>query len=137
MSDILKAEGRIKVMKKDMKGFQLEDGGWYSGFNTIAAQKGDAVSIAFEQNGDFKNIKKVVVTPKIDGETPDKAVKCAKNGDFHLSPEQVRTNALTCALKSLPHIAVDHMVDDQQNVVNLVVSVAKMYEDYIWGEQDG
>lgn len=56
-------EGIIKVVRKDKKGFQLDDGLWYSSFKELDVVKGDKVAVGFEfsKNGFYKNIEELKV----------------------------------------------------------------------------
>lgn len=56
MSEIFKNKGIIKAVKKDKKGFQLDDGKWYTGFKELSVSKGQAVQFDYTINGDFRNI---------------------------------------------------------------------------------
>lgn len=56
MSEIFKTKGMIKSVKKDKKGFQLDDGKWYTGFKELNVSKGQHVQFDYTVNGDFRNI---------------------------------------------------------------------------------
>lgn len=100
--EIFTTEGKVKCMKKDRKGFQLEDGMWYSGFDVLTAKKGDNVKVGYKINGNFRNISSLDV---LNGESNP------SNGEFHLSIEQVRTNALNAAIKINRSMNADELPD--------------------------
>lgn len=56
MTDTQTASGTIEVMKKDNKGFKLDNGVWYSSFDPVEHKKGQRVKVTYTTNGDFKNI---------------------------------------------------------------------------------
>ena len=120
MSEIFTAEGVAKAVRKDAKGFQLDNGEWYSGFNPLTIKKGDRVKVSYKVNGDFKNIDSFDIITK----APETSAPSAPKRDYHLSPEQVRTNAVDLALRTKTELALTALE---------AIEVAKTYEKYLWG----
>ena len=63
------AKGIVKVLKKNKKGVQLEDGTWYSNNfkGEVECQVGDEVEIEYKTNGEFKNYETIKVLTKAEG----------------------------------------------------------------------
>ena len=57
----------VNIKGKDKNAYSLKIGegnNWFSGFGTEPCMKGDIITIDYEVNGDFNNIKKVVSVVK-------------------------------------------------------------------------
>ncbi len=68
----MEIKGIVKVLKKNGKGLQLEDGSWYSndyGKVLDHISPGDSVQIEYTKNGDFNNFEDGGVK-KIEGQAP-------------------------------------------------------------------
>ena len=90
-------------------------------------QKPIDVTDAYE---DVNNGEMPVKVEKIYRESAEKAVDKAypkKNGDFHLSPEQVRSNALASAMN---HIHANDVG------VREILDLARKFEKYLLGEDE-
>jgi len=65
----METQGKVKLLRKDKKGLQLENGDWYSSFNNdVDCNVGDEVKITFSQNQSngrtFNNFNKIEVISK-------------------------------------------------------------------------
>lgn len=74
--EVITITGAVTSVRKDRKGFKLDDGNWYSSFAPVKAEKGDQVKIEFVINGNYRNLKNVEVVGK-----SDKTVQFNENKD--------------------------------------------------------
>ena len=64
---IEKAEGIVKILRKDGKGLQLETGEWYSNKffkGTLDCERGDKVEVSYSINGEYTNLESCKVIQK-------------------------------------------------------------------------
>lgn len=64
---IEKISGTVEAVRKDGKGFMLDNEQWYSNNRAkgkVACEKGDKVEVEFTRNGEWKNYTSVKVTEK-------------------------------------------------------------------------
>lgn len=54
--NVVNVTGIVSSVRKDGKGFKLDNGSWYSGFTALPVAVGQKVSFGYVQNGDFKNV---------------------------------------------------------------------------------
>lgn len=90
-------QGTVKaVSNKDGKyGINIEDI-WYNGFGSAPCNKGDEVSVEFEVSGNWKNVKKVEVTKKVEIQSSPRDQQINESAKLRR-----RTDCLGYALKML------------------------------------
>lgn len=147
-----KASGVIKAVRKDGKGFQLDDGNWYSVFNPIQlkAAKGDYVEFVYKEavkNGaTYRNTQGVVQgTPTTitntgstrevpDGNTGSSQSRSPLMLPVMLARERaiIRQNALTNAVNLVGSL----FNEEEKANVELVIGIAREFEAYTSGDYD-
>lgn len=141
-----RATGYIKAIRKDGKGFQLDDGNWYGVFaaTQLKANKGDYVEFAYKsviKNGnEYRNVQGVVsgtaVSPtggsmrEIPENNSDGQSRSPLMLPVMLARERaiIRQNALTNAVQyagSVNGVTVD-----------VVIGIAREFEAYTSGDYD-
>lgn len=146
-----RATGYIKAVRKDGKGFQLDDGNWYGVFaaTQLKANKGDYVEFAYKsviKNGnEYRNVQGVVsgtATSPAGGsmrEIPEN-----NSGGQSRSPLMlpvmltreraiIRQNALTNAVSLA---SVCQMAKDGKVSAETVINLAREFEAYTSGDYD-
>ena len=141
-----RATGYIKAVRKDGKGFQLDDGNWYGVFaaTQLKANKGDYVEFAYKsviKNGnEYRNVQGVVSGTAVSpagGSTRE--IPENNGGGQSRSPLMlpvmlareraiIRQNALTNAVQyagSVNGVTVD-----------VVIGIAREFEAYTSGDYD-
>ena len=78
--------GTITAVRKDRKGFQIDNNDWYSSWDPVTAERGDNVVFNYVQKGQYKNIKGKVNVSGSTGSAPVKAGG-AKPNNFNLGVE--------------------------------------------------
>jgi len=127
-------QGTIKVMRKDRKGFQLEDGQWYSGYNLLSVNKGDTVEFNFTQKGQYKNIDGPVTVVGGQQQAPAQPAKgysspVPRADDTERQRMIVRQNALTNAVTfALGNLKKGEVTTDT------VIQIAQEFEYYTSGD---
>lgn len=73
----MEAQGKIEVMKKDRKGFKMDDGQWYSNnFKPeLNVKVGDTVNVNYTVNGQYYNYDTVEVTESAPAEAKQAETK--------------------------------------------------------------
>lgn len=117
--EILTAEGTVESVRKDMKGFKM-DNVWYSSWDALKCQRGDKVKFAYKKKGDFKNIVDLDIVTVAEEITPQKASK----EEYHLTIEQTRSNALASAIAFYDSMGKDYDMSH-------VLGTAEVFENYI------
>lgn len=147
-----KASGVIKAVRKDGKGFQLDDGNWYGVFSAsqLKASKGDFVEFAYKsviKNGnEYRNVQGVVSgTPTSasggemreipDGNTGGSQSRSPLMLPVMLARERaiIRQNALTNA------VSLCSVMDSAKTgsiSVEGVIGIAREFEAYTSGDYD-
>ena len=142
-----RATGYIKAVRKDGKGFQLDDGNWYGVFSAtqLKANKGDYVEFAYKsviKNGnEYRNVQGVVsgTATSPSGGSMREIPEGNNSGGQSRSPLMlpvmlareraiIRQNALTNAVQyagSVNGVTVD-----------LVIGIAREFEAYTSGDYD-
>jgi len=126
----METQGVVKLLRKDKKGLQLNDGQWYSSFDkTVDCNVGDEVKITFEQTtkGDrtYNNFTDVETTKKSTIPAPapvegykDKTINtiliCAKD----LVVASINSNPGTVDVKNMVPVAIDVMLAAERQVKN-------------------
>ena len=142
-----RATGYIKAVRKDGKGFQLDDGNWYGVFSAtqLKANKGDYVEFAYKsviKNGnEYRNVQGVVsgtaVSPS--GGSMREIPEGNSGGSQSRSPLMlpvmlareraiIRQNALTNAVQYAGGV--------NGVTVDLVIGIAREFEAYTSGDYD-
>lgn len=139
MSILQDKEGVVQAVRKDRKGFQLEDE-WYSAFNPSqidGVEKGAKVSFKFKENGTFKNLSgKVTVISS----TAPSGGGFKPRGDYENSDRQLsicRQNALTNA-RELMTVIYEHNPESfkDRDIIEDIIQAAYRFEDYTTGKLD-
>lgn len=120
----------------------LVDGKWYNSKFPIKAEKGDTVE--FDDGG--KNyVQKLKVTNKGPGggEKPAGVARSTgySRGRFPIDKEDgqisiIRQNALTNAVKSLDYITEENAKLSPEDMVSMVIDIARTFESYTSGDID-
>lgn len=93
------ASGNIKNVRKDNRGFELDNGSWYSmmkGTLPIELKRGDGVSIKYTTNGRYNNIESVSKTGSSSGSPPSSSYSGSKGDQHPAIPMMNGVFALTC-----------------------------------------
>ena len=102
----MEVNGKVKLIRKDKKGVQLEDESWYSNpnlKNSLEVNKGDEVKISYTQNGQFNNLQKLEITKKT--ENPEKNTQTAIDQNAKLRRElDAKSKALELAVSQEKNI---------------------------------
>lgn len=141
-----RATGYIKAVRKDGKGFQLDDGNWYGVFaaTQLKANKGDYVEFAYKsviKNGnEYRNVQGVVSGTAV-SPTGGSMREIPENnsGGQSRSPLMlpvmlareraiIRQNALTNA--------VQYAFSVNGVTVDVVIGIAREFEAYTSGDYD-
>lgn len=48
--------GTVTAVRKDKKGFQVDDGEWFSSWDPVSVNRGDSVVFNYKTKGSFKNV---------------------------------------------------------------------------------
>lgn len=94
---LTKTGGEYSCYTIDGKKYNVFDEKW------LNFKVGDTVNYTLELKGKFQTITKMENAQN----SPVSAPKTAVKGEFHLSPEQVRTNALDLAYKISPGMSLN------------------------------
>jgi len=141
----------IVSMRRDRKGFKLEDEQWYSSFSPMTnVNQGDVVSFEYTVKGNFKNIKGSVQVVGGTATAPASSAPAsggnkgyAKKGGFPVGTDDMgrainRQSAIKAAIDGLASITTDanlhkmSIEDYQADVIRL----ARYFEAYTTGDLD-
>ena len=106
---IEKAEGIVKVLRKDGKGLQLETGEWYSNKffkGTLDCERGDKVEVSYSINGEYTNLESCKVIQKGEKKAIQKEIR-----------EDVNASQLTSYSKDLVVAVIGQVHIDDKNKV--------------------
>ena len=139
----------VVSMRRDRKGFKLEDESWYSSFNAISnVNMGDVVSFEYVKKGNFNNIKgPVSVTggsasaPTSSGGNSNKGY--SKRAGFPVATDDMgrainRQSAIKAAIEGVKDTMTDanrHKLD-VESYSDLVIDLARRFEAYTTGDLD-
>lgn len=143
----------IVSMRRDRKGFKLEDDIWYTTYTPMSAdiERGDVVTFNYEKKGNFHNIKGGI--EKVTGEGEGTVSAPQSSGSFSRAREPyvgfpvpvadkgraiIRQNALTNAVTSVLAMTEDkvlHKLDDWE-YQDRVIKLARYFEAYSTGDID-
>ena len=143
-------KGFIEFVKEGGKSFKMDDGKWYSVFNSssLKAAKGDYVEFNFQQNGTFNNVKGSVNKATAPASAKPSGAGVINNGggkgfvakEFPVPPLHpdrsiIRQNSMGHAMKVLEISEVfDGMNPD--DVVEEAIRIARQIEAYSTGDLD-
>jgi hypothetical protein len=142
----------IVSMRRDRKGFKLEDGTWYSNFTPLeGVSMGDVVTFEYQTKGSFNNIKgsvKVIgggggSAPAASGGKPASSGGGWKQKKFPIAVDDGarainRQNALAHAVNGIAVINTDatlHKWSDEKYAEE-VIQLARRFEAYTTGDLD-
>lgn len=149
-----RATGYIKAVRKDGKGFQLDDGNWYGVFAAaqLKANKGDYVEFAYKsviKNGnEYRNVQGVVSGTSVGSVSSGGSMREIPEGNnsggqscsplmlpVMLARERaiIRQNALTNAVNLA---SVCQMARDGKVSAETVINLAREFEAYTSGDYD-
>jgi hypothetical protein len=160
----MKVSGAIKAMRKDRKGFQLDNGEWYSAYRPLPEALGQGVVVEFDfvSKGQWKNINGSVQTVSGATSTHDASqAPEATGGGTKFAPQLpnhyqntnyaslikqfplpfdhpdraiVRQNSLTNAVNLLTSMGMDLTKVGVDHMVDHVLEVAQKFEEYSTGD---
>lgn len=141
-------KGFIEFVKEGGKSFKMDDGKWYSVFNSssLKAAKGDYVEFNFQQNGTFNNVKGSVHKSVAPASAKPSGAGVINNGggkgyvqkEFPVPPLHpdrsiIRQNSLTHAVKVVEYVGA---YGDTEEFANEAIRIARIFESYSTGDLD-
>ena len=102
---IEKAEGIVKILRKDGKGLQLETGEWFSNKffkGTLDCERGDKVEISYSINGEYTNLESCKVIQKGEKKAIQKEIR-----------EDVNASQLTSYAKDLVVAVIERVGNNE------------------------
>lgn len=159
----MKVSGSIKSMRKDRKGFQLDNGEWYSAYRPLPEALGQGVVVEFDfvSKGQWKNIQGSVQTVAGATSTNETSQAHEATGGGATAPQLpnhylntnyaslikqfplpfdhpdraiVRQNSLTNAVNLLTSMGHDLSKMKVDNMVDHVLEIAQKFEEYSTGD---
>lgn len=140
----------IVSMRRDRKGFKLEDDSWYSSFNAISnVSQGDVVSFDYAKKGAFNNIKGAVTV--VGGTASAPATASSKpsgggnkwKGGFPVPVDDMgrainRQSAVAQAVNAMGHLHTTTNLTKLSNedYADQVIDIARRLEAYTTGDLD-
>lgn len=130
--------GVVKSVRKDRKGFQLEDGEWYSAFNASQlkdVERGNNVAFDVKINGKYKNIQGNVKVTGNSGGTEESSDEVSGFPIAQTASSRAinRQNALTNAVTIVGKYGE---VEDVHEAADLIIEIAQKFEYYTTGDMD-
>jgi hypothetical protein len=138
----------VVSMRRDRKGFKLEDDSWYSSFTPIDnVNMGDIVTFNYAKKGAFNNIKGDIIVSSGGGGSASPASapasKAPKYVGFPVPTDDKgrainRQSAVAQAIKSLPLIFTSAALQkmDADSFSDHVIDLARRLEAYTTGDLD-
>jgi hypothetical protein len=148
-----KHSGTIEYVKADGKSFKMDDGKWYSVFNSASmsgATKGDFVEFNYVENGAFNNIKGSVKKGKAPADRAPTGAGVMEAGKPYtntrgfvekqfpvpaLHPDRsiIRQNSLSHATSIVCQMTA---FGDCEEAARRTIEIARMFEAYSTGDLD-
>lgn len=132
-----------RISTKTEGKYGLFDGNvWYSGFGSCPAAKGDKVSIEYEENGTFKNVRVCDIISK--AQSPEASLKSStpliSSRDVNVQKYIIRQNVLGHAVNIWKDASENHIGEvvpfdaKKKTAIDHVIEIAEQLERWVYRE---
>ncbi len=132
MKETMVIEGVVKAHLKNGKGFQLDNGYWFSQFHALnekLPQKGDKVKVEYVINGDFKNIVTLEIIGKSNKPQTTETVSPTL-------PSQSSDREKLIIRQSSIKAAAIFLQNKDAMTVNDLTDLAELIEEWVWRQNE-